>query len=423
MPWRYPSSLGTVPIVAGMVVEDLLHQIADMLIYIFLPTTKAHGQEETIFFTVVAFNNAMLSLIGSCFIIGGFVILRQLNIFGNRLVLYLSITDGLYASTYLLILVRLLLTVVYPSAVPIICTLEGFFKQLFLTSSITWIACIATNLVIAVGIGWRHSNRLEFPYILVATVFPALNASFLLLTQSYGVAGPWCWIKGNLCGICVLSHPQCLVDTLQDPLRLLPAAPPHFSNASGILQWWLDLCWPNGILGRLFLFYFFLFAVMVYDSLVYGSIGLKVYISYKRLGPVSASAGVAKQRRIFRRLSLFVLSFIVIWTPSTCYRLFQLIFPGYRLVWLEFLHTFCAPLNGFVNALVYGWNERFVQRLFEKCGPKDDSKKLAPPEPRSLRARRESVLDDIKDILEHTEHTNPMHGIDVVLEEENDKEL
>ena len=126
-----------------------------------------------------------------------------------------------------------------------------------------------------------------------------------------------------------------------------------------------NFCIPNTIFGRFFSYYGYLIAVIIYTSVVYITVGLRVFISSRRSGNVSSATN--KELRTYRRLSLYLLSFVLIRSPSIANRAFQLVFPHYRLYVLDFLHAACSPLQGFVNVIVYGFNENLIRRLGQLC--------------------------------------------------------
>ena len=325
---------------------------------IFLPTDEPYPLELLLVLVGVALIGATLSIFGCGLLIVFLVSLKQLTIFPNRLVMYLTISDALAASTYYFMPIRIIVGWYSADAAAMICVIEGYSKQLFFVMSFSWMACIATNVLVASGFG-KRSRSLEVPFAIYSLSTTVVVATVLLFTRSYGVAGAWCWIKAGMCGICAPSDLACLHGYWEEPSSMLPALPEL--SLTGL---W-NFCIPNTIFGRFFSYYGYLIAVIIYTSVVYITVGLRVFISSRRSGNVSSATN--KELRTYRRLSLYLLSFVLIRSPSIANRAFQLVFPHYRLYVLDFLHAACSPLQGFVNVIVYGFNENLIRRLGQLC--------------------------------------------------------
>jgi hypothetical protein len=333
----------------------------DVLIYILehtiLPQRAADRTEWQFAVVMVALAIAsILSVIGCFVIIIGFSVTKQLNLFQNRLIFYLSISDLIKSISNLMIPVRYIIQYFFPVLQAPMCQIEGYFQEYTISTFLmTW--CVATAMLLKAGIGIKHPAPWFEPLsILIGFVLPALWGLVLGATGHYGNAGYWCWIKSELCGICDLSTVSCYMEGkfAYDPQMR------HLGETS--LQ--VPSCIPYSITGRFFSFYAILIFVMVWILAVYGFVAAKMYYSYKRSGAMYLNTS---RRRYFFRLSLYALAFVFIRAPSIIERGFQAFFPGYSIfVWALF-QGFCSSIQGFANALIYGMHEGFIGKIKAMC--------------------------------------------------------
>ena len=61
-----------------------------------------------------------------------------------------------------------------------------------------------------------------------------------------------------------------------------------------------------------------------------------------------------RQRRSLRLMMLLPLILVFCWSPSSLRRLLDVVFPHLERSVLDYVCVFCGPLQGFLNALVYG---------------------------------------------------------------------
>jgi len=149
-------------------------------------------------------------------------------------------------------------------------------------------------------------KQFERAYHIVSWGVSAILVIFLLATKKFGDAGNWCWIQDD-----------------------------------------------DGAY-RFALFYGPLWVLM--------SINIMIYINVIfRKGRTSV---------LVRKVTLYILVFIIVWTPGTFYRLDQFL-TGDAPTWLALLHTAISPLQGFLNCFIYGWSmpqlrDRYKDVLFNR---------------------------------------------------------
>jgi len=256
-----------------------------------------------------------LSILGTAFIITVFLLFRALRNFNRGLVVVLcALNFGKAASS--------ILTAFYwmhdSTLVCVICQIQASGLQYFDVSSSMWAAVIATYLFFAIYCEWvrdEDTTKLKriiywmAPFALGIPLVPVILGHIL---HVFGASVPgdliaWCW---------VLSEYKAL--------RMA------FDYGPQVVIW-------------------------IYNIILYAFV-------MQRLKSVRR----AKTRRIWLRISCFVLVSIIVNVPSLVNRIQNLISPSKPVFILYFIQAAAAPLEGFLDALVYP-SATFREELNREC--------------------------------------------------------
>mmetsp|Transcript_16181 Transcript_16181/g.55297 ORF Transcript_16181/g.55297 Transcript_16181/m.55297 type:complete len:271 (-) Transcript_16181:1141-1953(-) len=188
-----------------------------------------------------------------------------------------------------------------------VCQAQALLQQLFELSSVLWATVIATTLNLAVRkqeslADIKHHRLYCYGY---AWAIPFVVCLLPLMSDSYGLAGAWCWIKEK------------------------PRAESH--------------AW------RFSIFYGPVWCAIVYNGYVY----TRCIIVLRRLSSVASDEAAFKLRRTIQRLMYYPLILVIGWTPGTINRLQQLVHPKHPVFALYVLTVLSRSLIGFFNALAF----------------------------------------------------------------------
>jgi len=188
-----------------------------------------------------------------------------------------------------------------------LCIYEAFSIQLFFLSDAFWALCIAIYLYLRVVFGKSWKWKLEGTFHAVCFVIPLiLSIPPFFGPTRYGHAGVWCWL-----------------------------------TAEPVYTRWV-------------LFYAFIFAIMIVISLLYG---LVIFYIKGRMNEQHN-----ERRKIVVRVAAYPAVFVIVWIPGVINRMQISIDPTNQYLVLFFFHLFFVPLQGFLNAFAYGWNENLLKK-------------------------------------------------------------
>jgi hypothetical protein len=122
-----------------------------------------------------------LSILGSLFIIGTFILFRDARAFGRRLIFVLAVFDLIFAIVYAL-----------PEGDADVCRAQSYLGSLMTVVTLVWTCCIATYAYLAVS--GRRELQKAVPYFLSFTFGLALVCFIPTVAVEPGWAGLWCWI-------------------------------------------------------------------------------------------------------------------------------------------------------------------------------------------------------------------------------------
>jgi len=115
-------------------------------------------------------------------------------------------------------------------------------------------------------------------------------------------------------------------------------------------------CWiaAEPIDARYSLFYAWIFAIMITICVIYVLIGIHVR------GTLQSADREKLRKKVLIRLVAYPAVFVVVWLPATVNRIQNSAQPLNPIVELYVLHVLFVPMQGFLNAIAYGWNEGLV---------------------------------------------------------------
>jgi len=259
---------------------------------------------------------ATLSLCGSFFIVCCVVIFKKWDIFHFKLVAMLSLSDMMLSLTGMGNPIDG--SVLWPEP-SLGCTLQAVLRQFSLSMSMGWAVAIAYTLyltIVVVPVDDDHHIRFR-NYSIAITLYSAATAALPFTANSYGDAGPYCWIAGT----------------------------------------------DTGKIFRLVSFYIPIWIAMASISYMYYLIitTLKLLID-----DANDDSHAKRLVAVVRRLMAYPAIMFLCWVFPTINRIQNAAdeahpsFPLYILMWI-FMN-----LNGAANACVYGMNDN-MQREFRKC--------------------------------------------------------
>ena len=268
-------------------------------------------QDEQIALQTVVILGAVLSMLGSSFIMFSYFWFPDLQTFPYKLIMFLSLADFFASSEYLLAIQDVGVTTedseCYQNT--FMCYFSAGLTQYFDMASFLWMAVISYNIYqVLVNRRGHDVVKLEKWYHVVCWGVPAILAVIVTATGSLGDSGNWCWIK-------------------QD---------------HQIERW---LC-----------YYVILIMIMIFNVATY-------YIT----SGVLKQQGGAHQKALTQRMMMYVGVFLFIRFWSVLNRFVELIVGNHGVYPLMFLHSLFSPLQGFANAIVYGFNRKIKNHYRALC--------------------------------------------------------
>jgi hypothetical protein len=266
--------------------------------------------------------SSILSILGTCFIISSFVLFRDSRKCGRRLLFMLSLSDLGLAVTWLFGAVVNLHTGTISEA----CIAQGYAMEFFRLSSFMWTGCFAVHLYQIIWKNVKDPEVFELRYHLVSWGIPSLVCCYFLFKNETGhqMMGqsdrPWCWIR----------------DFHDDEWNAFGS---HLQYA---------------------VFYGPLLVIFAFNLFIYSFLGRKV-------GELMQTR---MKVRIQKRLLLYLLVFQLTSIWGLANRIYQAWSPKHNYSYvLLCLDSAFGPLQGFLNALVYGLNQKLRDRYKEWLCP------------------------------------------------------
>ncbi|XP_060080370.1 cyclic AMP receptor-like protein A isoform X1 [Ylistrum balloti] len=128
-----------------------------------------------------------LSLVGCIFMISVIWLFKKYAAFSQRLIMYLSIGALLNSISYLMGGLR-------PDGP--LCDFQAWWMTFFDWTVLLWVCCITFNLYLNV-IKMITKESLEWVYHVLCWGLPLVLSCLPFIGNHYGPAGAWCWIEDN----------------------------------------------------------------------------------------------------------------------------------------------------------------------------------------------------------------------------------
>lgn len=149
-------------------------------------------------------------------------------------------------------------------------------------------------------------------------------------------------------------------------LSSLTTLPMILTNSVGDSGGW---CWTSNKIVQFTTFYIPLWILIIIDIFVYGAVLLKIFVTLHRTHHIKKSLRNEDQLKIVMKLLLYPCIFLIVWTIPTIRRFLG--FFGVSSDILAIIHAFITPLQGGMNVVVYFLNPighlRLIRNIF--CFP------------------------------------------------------
>ncbi|XP_071798279.1 cyclic AMP receptor-like protein A isoform X1 [Asterias amurensis] len=282
-----------------------------------LMTTLAPGTTCTLFDghqgkcdAVVGVKKAMaaLSLVGSVFMIGVIWLFKKHVVFVQRLILYLTIAAFFDSTAYLMANVQ-------PDGP--LCDFEAFWLSFWDWAVLLWVTCLTVNLFL-IAVKMIRTDRYEIWYHVVCWTTALFVSLLPFIGDNYGPAGAWCWIKEEA------------------------------------------TAW------RFFVWYGPLFIIIIATFIMYSYI---IYVLNKKVKSWQGTyePEIERNRQILkaeiRPLQAYPFIYLALSVFPLINRIQNAAKPGQPVFALVILHALTSPLQGLVNAVVYGMDRETRSRL------------------------------------------------------------
>jgi hypothetical protein len=203
-----------------------------------------------------------------------------------------------------------------------LCQLQAAGQQWGDISSILWTCMISINLIWIMfrGRAVEDLQRYTHLHLVICFLLPVIWAIVPIFVRPensvrmYGDADLWCWIS------------------------------PKHSTA------------------QMMLFYVPLWIVFVFNLITYLIVGRAIWRRARYVVNTSDMTDLNNYRHIYsKNVSLYLLAFLLTWTPATLNRIYTMAFHGHRSFVLALLHGMFTPSRGMINCLVYFYISWFTQ--------------------------------------------------------------
>jgi len=283
----------------------------------------AFTDAENIALKVIPSLGSTFSLLGAIFIIFTYFYIPKLQRIPYRLIMYMSIADGMSAFSYLF-------GVAANSEEGISCdrTSSCYFQaamsQFFETAGMFWIFIVALHIYIVMYVYQAEAQRsqleaLEKYYHVIGWGIPGILLIIAISADVFGDSGQWCWIS-----------------------------PDYQWARVALYYFWLILI-------------LFLNAVMFYIIVKYNPLQTRQEAASKRV-----SRNFRHQNPLAFRLRLYLLAFICTKLFSVINRVQNIADGDNPIFTLYMLQALFEPFTGFANAMVYGANKMVINSYKRK---------------------------------------------------------
>ncbi|KAJ3048555.1 hypothetical protein HK097_010439 [Rhizophlyctis rosea] len=344
---------------------------------------------------------SILSVIGTISLIIAYTFFPRTRKTGSRPVIFMCLSSCLAATatTFGRLFIHL-------DSRPL-CTLQAFTFQTFYLAGVCWSGAVAISLILVVRFRVDPSDlgRYERWYHLACWGIPG-TISIVYLTawkmfgrgRVFGDATFWCWITD--------AYPELRVYVFFIPMWVIFLFNISTYSYVGITLWRTKK--------RL--------AQAAHGSDYYSSNTSSVNVSTVSYPPsqntqsgASASAQKTKTkwdqtvRRYVQRTAIYLIAFIITWTPGTVNRIQNLLYPSDPWYWLFVVHAIFLPGGGFIESIIY-----FYPNIKEACQKRRETKDIRRQRKNSTvlvdtdsRSSSQRSLTRTKDVQESLDPTIP----------------
>lgn len=270
----------------------------------------------------IKFSVSILSFLASLFMIFIIWLFRKYELFRQRLILYLSISSAITSLTYLF-------ATNPESSNTLKCTIDGFFATYCDWSVLLWILNITFNLTYQVqALANRKSSgssnqkdNTEMFMQLIGWMLPLGIAAIPFVANVYGPAGGWCWIP------------------------------------------------PNKHLWRLFTWYLWntLGIALLFSMIGYSRYLLKRVSEQSYMGTWDPS--FSRRKKALEQDRRTLQNYPIVYTVTSIFPIYLRLHNMFNgdsdqaPFWLWVLVTIMVPMNGVINALVFGLDPETRQKM------------------------------------------------------------
>lgn len=254
--------------------------------------------------------SAGLSCAGCLFIVIMYIALQQGRLFQLRLILYLTLSNLLYSMSCF---VGAAFHPELSKGPEFFCILQGATLQQFSLSSFLWTSAIAITLYQAICRNNSGVARFEYLFHVICWLLPSITVVVCLSIGAFGDAYTWCWIK-------------------------------HDDSAI-----------------RFTMFFVPSFLIIIVNSALF--IRISIFLHQQSPAEMAGTVEGVRIQRIQRSMLFFVLILILSWIAPVVNRSYEFMTGGPSPFVLYYFQALAEPLQGFLNSIVYGYNDEFRRHI------------------------------------------------------------
>lgn len=288
----------------------MLKFISKSLVYCFIELKNFYNmgmsasEDHTIYLIIIITNS--LSLCGSLFILAIFASSASVRSYAFKLVFYMTIADTIRAAGYII-----------PTSTNSLCITQAVLTNFGALSGVLWTSIIAFSIYAVVVLELENIQSYEKFTVIIGYILPFCITLLPFTTDSYGEAEGWCWIK-------------------------------------------LD---GYEILWRMGTFYIIVFAVIVFNGVMYYKVHqeLNIDIGYLR----GSTHDISEKKNVHTRFGFYPLIIFICYMPVLIKRILETASDD-NFFALTIIAAISMSIIGILNAIAYGITDSVKELL---CKP------------------------------------------------------